>query len=261
MTNFAEAYIADADAVIARGIVCVTEAMPVILAAVAAKVWDREGLEVVRRVLEEAATTDFATERVADVLGREVPIEDWRAGEGIAEAYLEQEQNCRFPWPALRDLRNWRASGAGADLVGLHTSPDGIRLAFGEVKTSTEQRWPPGVATSRSGGLTNQLEELRDSLATQETLLRYLAIRADGAPWQTLFQEAAGRYLDDDRYLSLFGVLVRDVEPRREDLVSRALALAQGLREPMSVFLAAIYLPAESIAALPNELRTYGRQT
>lgn len=255
MTRFKEAYIADAPGAVARGVVCVHKAMPEILAALADRVWDREGEEIVRRVLREAATTEFTLERIESILTRDLPIEDWRAGEGLAEIYLELEHRCEFPWPTLRDLRNWRASGAGADLVGLQQSDDGVRLAFGEVKTSTEERWPPGVVTSRSGGMTRQIENLRDSAITQETLLKYLAHRAVGAPWIGAFQEAAGKYLEDPKNLSLFGILVRDVEPRAEDLSSRATAIGREVREPTSVYLTALYLPAASIRDLPNQLQ------
>lgn len=258
MTEFVEVYVADSEPVTARGMTCAVERMDALLRSIADRVFDREGREIARRLLTEAATTEFATERVTAILQSDPPVEDWRAGEGLAEVYLEEEHRCRFPWPTLRDLRNWRASGAGADLVGFHATDSGLRLAFGEVKTSTEARWPPGVASSRSGGLVHQLEELRGSEGTQQTLLRYLAVRADGAEWQGDFQEAAGRYLEDPRNLSLFGVLVRDVEPRSDDLASRAQSLATGVSEHTSIYLAAIYLPLATIPDLPGELLPYG---
>ena len=50
--------------------------------------------------------------------------------------------------------------------------------------------------------------------------------------------------------VSLFGVLVRDVEPRAKDLNKRAKALGEGCPATTSIELRAIYLPENTICSL-----------
>jgi hypothetical protein len=147
-------------------------------------------------------------------------------------------------------LRNPNASPAGADLVGFQKHGRSQRFAFGEVKTSEEEKWPPQVVTSRHG-LAKQLEELRDSEHTKHHLvLIYLGHRAPKSSWETSYREAVTRYLQDVSDISLFGFLIRDVTPKADDLHSRAKTMAKGCPTGTSIDLHAIYLPSKSIRSL-----------
>jgi hypothetical protein len=220
--------------------------------AVRARIQDQEGLTAVAELLESVATTQFDGSAIQRVSATTDRVENWRVGEGLAETYLQEHQNCEFPWPVGRDEKKSGSSLPGADLVGWQIQEDGeIRFAFGEVKTSTEARYPPGVLLGRSG-LHQQLEDLRDRTDLRDGLMKYLAYRAWHQPWAPAFKRAASRYLRDDQDVALFGVLVRDVPADPRDVKSRLEALADGCSPstPMAIQFLALYLPASSIANL-----------
>lgn len=128
---------------------------------VASVLFDDAGKANLEEILAGLAETSFAQEGLRRVLEDPDEVEDWRVGEAIAEAYLTEHRSCRFPWPDGRDERKRRSSLPGADLVGFGTDADGDCLAFGEVKTSSEKRYPPTAMYGRTG-LKQQLEDLRD---------------------------------------------------------------------------------------------------
>ena len=203
---------------------------------------DVPGKNQVGSLLSGLAQTDFEAARVSQILSVRQPVDDWRVGEAFAEAFLIDHRGCEFPWPMGRDVRNPKASPAGADLVGFATVKDRIRFAFGEVKTSSEARWPPNVM-SRRHGLQRQIERLRDSTAAKDHLVCYLAHRATDASWDATFRKAAAAYLAEPGDVSLFGLLIRDVTPKKEDLAGRTAALSKRCPAKTSIELRACYLP------------------
>ena len=216
---------------------------------VASVLFDDEGKTHLEEILSGLAETSFAQEGVRRVLADPDDVEDWRVGEAIGEAYLTEHRSCRFPWPDARDERKRRSSLPGADLVGLGIDSDGDCFAFGEVKTSSEERYPPGAMYGRTG-LKQQLEDLRDSRSIRDRLVLYLAHRAVGTTWQERFRNAGRRYFDNDADVQLFGFLVRDVEPNRDDLRVRVGVLAVGRPQGMRIELLALYLPGNSIGGI-----------
>lgn len=83
-------------------------------------------------------------------------IKNWQVGESFAEAYLTAHFLCNLPWSNNRDLKNPNSSLTGADMVGFHRG----QFSFGEVKTSTEQKYPPQVTSKNRDGLNAQLKKL-----------------------------------------------------------------------------------------------------
>ena len=225
---------------------------------VASVLFDDEGKSSLEEILTSLAETGFAQEGLRRVL--EVPdeVEDWRVGEAIAEAYLTEHRSCHFPWPDGRDDRKRRSSLPGADLVGFSIDADGDCLAFGEVKTSSEARYPP-TAMYGPTGLKQQLKDLRDRESIRAQLIRYLGHRAAGSPWRARFENAGRRYLQNSADVQLFGFLVRDVEPNRSDLGMVVGALAAGRPEGTRIELLALYLPRDSIAGIGK--RVIARRT
>ena len=141
---------------------------------------------------------------------------------------------------------------SGTDIVGFQETNKETKLyrfAFGEVKTSEQEKWPPGVMNGRHG-LMKQLEDLRDSTNVKDSLVKYLGHHADRAAWLPLYKSAAKRYLSDPCDVSLFGILIRDVEPKPEDLARRAKDLAAGCPDTTSIELRAMYLPRKTINSL-----------
>ena len=220
---------------------------------VAAVLFDDEGKANIEDILAGLAETDFAQDRLRRVLEDPDEVEDWRVGEAIAEAYLTDHRSCSFPWPDGRDERKSGSSLPGADLVGFGIDDDGDCLAFGEVKTSSEGRYPPGAMYGRTG-LKRQLEDLRDSEAIRDDLVKYLGHRAGSAPWRARFKRAASRYLQNSSEAQLYGCLVRDVEPDQDDLRVRVGDLALGCPEGMLIELVALYLPQESLDGIGEEM-------
>ncbi len=161
-------------------------------------------------------------------------VRDWQVGEGFAEAYLTAHFSCFFPWSNNRDLKNPNSILTGADMVGFHQG----QFAFGEVKTSTEQKYPPQVTSKKGYGLNAQLKKLCHNHYGRWILVQYLFYRVKST---TKYQEAGKAYLKDDKNFYVFGVLVRDVEPKINDWDYLKKHLEVHGRNRVS--LVALYLP------------------
>lgn len=220
---------------------------------------DSAGTRQIQDLLGGVANTAFSADNLRAALKPARTVYDWQVGEAMAEAYLADHRQCEFPWPSGRDLRNPEASPTGADLVGFQAHKGSVRIAFGEVKTSTESKWPPQVVTRRHG-LAKRLEELRDSEDAKNHLaIVYLAYRASRADLESHYRQAAARYLARDSDVSLFGVLIRDVEPKPEDLASRTALLATNCPPDTSIELRALYLLSGSIPSLAARAQAHMR--
>ena len=101
---------------------------------------DDAGKKSIQDLVGGLAKTEFASDVLMRALIATRPMQDWLVGESLSEAYLVDHRGCEFPWPTGRDLRNPNASPAGADLVGFHAHNGTARFAFGEVKTSEEEK-------------------------------------------------------------------------------------------------------------------------
>ncbi len=248
-----EVYNADTAPVTARGASYTDAEFDAALGGSVSRIlWDDAGVADLQAILTSVVTTDFSDKSVKRILANRSTPENWRVGEGMAEAFLVEHRACGFPWPSGRDLKNPSASPAGTDLVGFqntNAAGNSHRFTFGEVKTSEQEAWPPSVMNGRHG-LKKQLEALRDSTDVKDSLVKYLGHHVNGTDWSPSYQSAATRYLANPADVSLFGVLVRDVEPKREDLASRAEALASGCSAETSIELRAMYLPEKSISTL-----------
>ncbi len=137
-------------------------------------------------------------------------LKEWQVGEGFAEAYLTAHLSCSFPWSNNRDLKNPKSSLTGADMVGFHRG----KFAFGEVKTSKEQKYPPQVTSKKGDGLNEQLKKLCHDHDARWVIVQYLFFRVKGTPE---YQQACEYYLKDNNNFYVFGVLVRCVEPKIQD--------------------------------------------
>lgn len=216
---------------------------------VTAVLFDNQGKADLREMLASLAETEFEQSEISRILADQDEIEDWRVGEAIAETWLSAHRNCTFPWPDSRDERKSGSSLPGADLVGFKADGTGDRFAFGEVKTSAENRYPPQAMYGRTG-LKQQLEDLRDRVDIRADLVRYLGHRAKTAAWRPRYLAASKRYLANSSDVQLFGVMIRDVEPHVDDVRVRVDTLAVDCPDGTAIELFAVYLPAGSIAQL-----------
>ena len=252
-----EIYIADVKPVIARGAYYKdAELDTALVGPISHILWDDAGTADLATILANVVTTDFSVESVKRILASHTEPENWRVGEGLAEAFLVEHRTCEFPWPSSRDLKNPSASPAGTDLVGFQNTSAAVnahRFVFGEVKTSEQEAWPPSVMDGRHG-LKKQLEDLRDSTNVKDSLVKYLGHHANGTDWLSRYRSATTRYLANPMDVSLYGILIRDVEPKREDLAFRAGVLANGCPAETSIELRAMYLPKKSICSLAQRV-------
>jgi hypothetical protein len=206
--------------------------------------------------LRALATTGMDTEFIGRLLESVPEPEPWELGEALAECTLLAEVDCKihWPWNTVRDRRTPRASLPGTDLIGFCTEADGARLLFGEVKTSSQKRYPPKVMSGGSG-MTWQLENSAKTLAVQFSLLHWLHARCTTDEARALYTEAVGRFIrSGGTELTLVGVLVRDTNPNEADLQGRAKKLSRGLDQATRVRLFAWYLPVP-IANWPKLLQ------
>ena len=217
--------------------------------------FDDAGTADLAAILAPLANTAFEQASLRSILSIPEKIEDWRVGEAIAETYLSGHRSCYFPWPDGRDERKSGSSLPGADLVGFRSDTNGDCFAFGEVKTSREKQYPPGLVFGRTG-LKQQLEDLRDQKSIRDDLMKYLGHRAKAAPWRPRFQIASSRYLKNSSDIHICGVLIRDVEPNEDDLRTRVQGLSKDCPQATSAELLAIYLPLRSIKGIGNRVVT-----
>ncbi len=235
------------------------EAETAVKGPVAAVLYDDAGTQALTSLLTGLLDTGFTSTNVKATLTQTRAAENWRVGEALAESYLVHHRACHFPWPDGRDIRKSGSSLPGADLVGFQREGSETRFVFGEVKTSSEKKYPPGACYGITG-LKQQLEDLRDHLGIRDDLVRYLGHRAaTGVFWRTEFMQAAGHYFANKNDIRVFGVLVRDVAPHQDDVRVRVTALAKGCPARMAIELLAIYLPGMTIEKL-GEIAAQSRQ-
>ncbi len=218
-------------------------------------VYDVTGTDKAKSITRGTAETDFEKDGIERIFSETQPV-DWRVGEALAETYLDHHQDCFFPWPDKRDVRKSGSSLPGADLYGFHEDYKGTYFAFGEVKTSSESKYPPRVITVNDG-LKNQIENLKQKIADRDALVRYLAYHAIGADWENKYKEASTNYLKSDTNVRIFGFLVRDVEPKPKDLQKLVNDLAIDPPEDMVMKIFALYLPSGSIKNLGLLVNNY----
>lgn len=212
-------------------------------------VFDSEGNDIIANLLTGVADTEFEKQKLQSILQTESIPEDWRVGEAIAEHYFTEEKECLFPWPDGRDERKRNSSLPGADLVGFKKDDESSLFAFGEVKTSADNNYPPNVSYGRHG-IKQQLEDLRDNEEIRDDLVKYLGHRASNSNWQELYITASSRYLKDSCDVYVFGSFIRDVNPDEADIKVRVEKLSQACPNSMSIEFIAIYLPPNSISDL-----------
>lgn len=223
--------------------------------SVAKRLNDTDGSEVLSEHLRGLSLTGMGQNALEAVLVADVPeIRDWAVGEALAEAVLEVQHNVIFPWNNERDKRNPFASLPGADIVGFQQVDDSHRLVLGEVKCSSEAKWPPQVMSGKSG-MIHQLETLASNLAIICQLFKYLLPRVKNTQYETIYNLACTRYFNSGNLdLLLFGILVRDQAVQEKDLQYRGHSLATKLKTPTQCQLLALYLPWP-IAQLPDMTR------
>lgn len=226
---------------------------------VANRLNDIPGRDEFYRHLHGLKLTDMGKDSLEAVLNAKIPEErNWAVGEALAEALLIYIYRMEFPWNMERDKRNAKGSLPGADIVGFLPLDSGFRLVLGEVKTSSEKRYPPQVMSGRSGHLGHQIDNLVNNMGTICQLLFWLLPRVKGTEYQAAYDQSVTLYFNsNNKAVSLFGVLIRDTAPNKLDLQGRGNALACTVSQPASCELIAVYLPCK-IENLSNQIEEGG---
>lgn len=153
---------------------------------------------------------------------KDVSVDPFRIGEAYAEVILKEHFSCRFYWNELRDTRNPKGNKPGADLVGFVEIDGFVLFLFGEVKTSSEDKYPPQVMRFSNKSMEMQLRDLYEDSEKRRFLIRYLSNKArlfpDGHPFKEDLKAGRLNYYSGEGKYQLFGVLIRDTEPNEEDL-------------------------------------------
>ncbi len=195
--------------------------------------------------LQDVSSTGVSAEWLTSFLQDAISHEllPWQIGEAIAEVILEDSHGVIFPWNTRRDARNPRASLPGADLVGLSNESPAAPFVFGEVKSSSDTRSPPGVLTGKSG-MNQQLERLIDDRRLLLTLIKWLSVRVNDGETEALLDAALRSFVESSgSSIRLVGVLVRDTSASERDVSTRAKALGEKVSAPGSVELHVMYMP------------------
>jgi hypothetical protein len=227
---------------------------------VAPVVFDHEGTADIAALLESLPDTDFESDELAKILNYDTPPKNWEVGEALAEVYLTQHRNSYFPWPDGRDIRKPKSSLPGADMSGFYGNDEKTRFAFGEVKTSKENKYPPQVVKYGEHSLNKQLTDLRDKRSLRDKVVAYLGHRATKSDWKKVYQSAVKNYLKTGGTgVAIFGVLVRDVLPNSDDLEASRQLLSDSCPANALIELLAIYLPSGSIDSLSDKVTATGK--
>jgi len=223
---------------------------------VASRLHDEVGKADFSAHLNSLASTGFAQDSLQAILQAEQAEErDWAAGEALAEAWLSREHGVIWPWNMERDKRTPKASLPGADLIGFITQGGETRLLLGEVKSSSENKAPPPQVMTKSDGMARQLETLATDMALLTRLIQWLQPRCRGNSYEPTFNAAFTLLLHSrNKAVAFFGVLVRDTQPNKLDLASRAQHLSGIVKAPANCDLLALYLPCP-IASLPEHVK------
>ncbi len=220
---------------------------------------DTEGSTEFRNHLSGLELTGMGQQSLAAVLNANQPEERaWAAGEALAEAFLEEDKGVVFPWNMERDKRNPFGCLPGADIIGFIDKGENCRFALGEVKSSSEQKYPPQVMSGRSGNMGHQLDTLADDLAIICQLLKWLLPRVKNTQHQSSYDTAAVSFFNsNNKSIAIFGVLIRDTAVNEKDLSVRGTELRKKFVLPTTCNLIALYLPWP-ISQLPTMIRNGG---
>jgi len=212
---------------------------------VASRLIDSEVKIDFQKCLRGLRLTGLGADCLESVLMAEIPEDrGWAAAEALAEEYLKKEFGVIFPWNMERDKRNPRGSLPGADIIGFIPTELGMQLVLGEVKSSSEDAYPPQILSGRYGHLGHQIDNLAHNLGTILPLIKWLFIRIKGTSYERHYEECLSLYFNSgNKAIRLYGLLIRDTPPNERDLRHRGRVIGKSIQHPTFCDLIAIYLP------------------
>jgi len=207
---------------------------------VSSKVAEFDGVDQLKAYITDMARTGFDIDGLLSQIKELPQLKDWEAGEAFAECVLEDKHEVMFPWETGWDKRVENASLPGPDIIGFQSKKEPC-FAFGEIKSSSEQRVPPKNVNVNSDCLREQIKHLRHMPSARSHLLKWLLLHVKETDWEPVFKEALQRYSEKRYWLT--GMLVSGGRTSTEkDLTSICADIGHSLDEG-EVTLFAYYLP------------------
>lgn len=164
-----------------------------------------------------------------------------RVAEILVECFLMDKHSVLIPYNRLRDSLNPNASPAGPDIIGIA----GALFVFGETKSSSETRCPPGVVYGKSG-LIEQLNSIKLDRRKRIHMIKWLGHKTRNKPdtSHTAWLKAKRQYYEsEEQIFKMCGMLVRDTEPDECD-VTRAHDMVSADMHPSALLdIMALYIP------------------
>jgi len=211
--------------------------------------YDIKGIESLIEEFKNVPSTGFEEQLLIDIFSTSFSIESWKIGEVLAECYLEDFEKAKIYYTSSRDTKNPKANPQGADIVGFIDVDKGTTIfLFGEVKTSREKRSPPRIMTAKSG-MIDELSNIKNDPGLRNALIKWLGFKVKTLgkddPFKIDYQRALKVYIREramNKYF-IFGILIRDTNPRDTDLKSTYESLKNNCSIEMGLKLIALYIP------------------
>jgi hypothetical protein len=218
---------------------------------VAGRLKEGNGSEFLRKYLDKMPDTGFSLTHLRIEAAQDKPARDWEIGEAFAESMLEDYFDCLFPWPTSRDQREKDGHATGPDLPGYNQHTKGnARFAFGEVKSSSQEKSPPFVVSGVDGKagketMVGQLRRLLTEASRRQILIAWLGFRETrDETGKSRFDQALKRYGESNECL-VAGCLVCGKRPEGEADLAEAHAALESHVAERELWLFAFYLPFE----------------
>ncbi len=204
---------------------------------------------VQNEIIDALESTGFCSEELKSEIQKDfsstIMVKNWLIGEFLTECILEDNYNVNFHYNHFRDAKNPNANQTGTDIVGFCQINNETYFVFGEVKTSKDLSTPPSVVYGRSG-MQSQLKDLLSNNKTKQCLIQWLANKILNLPKEDAFRSDYEKaintyYRSNKKKFKLFGVLVRDTEPNRKDIHSKADEINTSIHSDTEAEFLAIY--------------------
>ncbi|MCK9482480.1 MAG: hypothetical protein M0R38_12130 [Bacteroidia bacterium] len=212
---------------------------------VANKVIDKIGRDKFIGFINSLSITGLSSNNIKNYLSvNNSALPGWKVSEALAETFLEMEQQIVFPWSNVRDYKNPSANLAGSDIVGLYERENKWMFVFGEVKSSSEKKYPPQVMSNKKEHMGGQLDSIIKEEDAKFNLIKWLYFRVKNTDFFESYQNAVLTYVESEsKHFLMVGVLVRDTEVDENDLSKLGNKLRNEINLPTKCNLIALYLP------------------
>lgn len=204
------------------------------------------GDESFEELINNLRDSGFDTSVLETALNSPSILTFWEWGECFAYDQIEKHLGINIPWPPFWDRRIRKASLPGGDIVGLMNDGQNTIFVFGEIKTSSQKKYPPDVVIKSHDGMIDQIQRL----ASRETIkdhIQWLYIKAEGKDWEEDFRKAMEYYIKHNNGHIVIGILIRDTAPNVLDL----RCILEKLEEfKISTSCYSYYLPLEISACM-----------